>query len=44
MSHELVLIDREALSSELQRVFDAQTSEVLLDVLDKVAAQVRAAG
>jgi polyhydroxyalkanoate synthesis regulator phasin len=44
VSHELVLIDREALSSELQRVFDAQTSEVLLDVLDKVAAQVRAAG
>ena len=41
---EWVLIDREALLAELQRAFDAQTAEVLLSVLDKVAAQVRAAG
>ncbi len=44
MDSDLVLIDREALRSELQRAFDAQTSEVLLRVLDKVAAQVQAAG
>ncbi len=44
MSSELVLIDREALLAELQQAFDAQTAEVLLDVLDKVAAQVREAG
>ena len=44
MSSELVLIDREALLAELQRGFDAKTAEVLLGVLDKVAAQVRASG
>lgn len=44
MRSELVLVDREALLNELQRAFDAQTAEMLLGVLDKVAAQVRAAG
>jgi hypothetical protein len=44
MNGELVLIDREALLVELRRAFDAQTAEVLLRVLDKVAAQVRTAG
>lgn len=44
MNGELVLIDREALLVELRRAFDAQTAEVLLHVLDKVAAQVRTAG
>ena len=44
MESELVLVDREALLAELGRVFDAQTAETLLSVLDKVAAQVSAAG
>ena len=44
MESELVLIDREALLNELRRVFDPQTAETLLGVLDKVAAQVRATG
>jgi ABC-type transporter Mla subunit MlaD len=44
MNSEWVLIDREALLAELQQAFDAQTAEVLLRVLDKVAAQARAAG
>jgi hypothetical protein len=44
MSNDLVLIDREALLAELRRVFDPPTAEVLLAVLDKVAAQVRQAG
>jgi len=44
MANNLVLIDRMALLSELQRVFNAPTSEVLVGVLDKVAAQVKAAG
>lgn len=44
MESELVLVDREALLAELRRVFDAQTAEALLGVLDKVAGQVRAAG
>jgi seryl-tRNA synthetase len=44
MSDELVLIDREALLAELQHAFDEKTAEVLLGVLDKVAAQVRASG
>lgn len=44
MPGELVLIDREALLAELQKAFDTPTAEMLLGVLDKVAAQVRAAG
>lgn len=44
MESELVLVDREALLAELRRVFDVQTAEALLGVLDKVAGQVRAAG
>ena len=44
MSGELVLIDREVLLAELQRAFDSKTSEILLGVLDKVAAQVHASG
>jgi len=40
MSGKLGLIDREALLADLQRVFDAQTAEVLLGVLGKVAAQM----
>lgn len=41
---ELVLIDREALLTELRQVFDVKTAETLLRVLDEVAAQVRQAG
>lgn len=44
MNREWVLIDREALLAELRRAFDAQTAEVLLRVLDKVAAQARQDG
>ena len=44
MSSQLVLIDREALLAELHQAFDERTAEVLLNVLDKVAAQVRADG
>ena len=44
MSSDVVLIDREMLLAELQSAFDDQTAEVLLDVLDKVAAQVHAFG
>lgn len=44
MNSEWVLIDREALLAELQQAFDAQTAEVLLRVLDKVAAQARQDG
>jgi hypothetical protein len=39
-----ILVDREALVSELQKVFDVRTAQTLLDVLDKVAAQVLQAG
>jgi phage shock protein A len=39
-----MLIDRTALLAELRRVFNVPTSEVLVGVLDKVAAQVKAAG
>ena len=39
-----ILVDREALVSELQKVFDARTAQTLLGVLDKVAAQVLQAG
>lgn len=41
---ELVLIDRDALLTELRQVFDVKTAETLLSVLDKVAAQIRQAG
>ena len=44
MNSELVLIDRESLLVELQYAFDEKTAEVLLGVLDKVAAQVYASG
>jgi uncharacterized phage infection (PIP) family protein YhgE len=44
MNSEWILIDREALLTELQQAFDAQTAEVLLRVLDKVAAQARQGG
>lgn len=44
MQGKLVLIDRQALRAELRQVFDARTARTLLSVLDKVAAQVRAAG
>jgi hypothetical protein len=43
MSSDLILIDRELLLAELRRAFDAPTSGVLLNVLDKVAGQVQAA-
>jgi predicted nuclease with TOPRIM domain len=39
-----ILIDREALVSELQKVFDARTAQTLLGVLDTVATQVLQAG
>ena len=44
MNGELILIDREALLAELRQAFDPQTAEILLRVLDKVAAQVHRAG
>jgi len=44
MQSKLVLIDRQALQAELQEVFDARTVKTLLNVLDKVVAQVQAAG
>ena len=44
MSDSLILIDREALLAELRQAFDAQTAEVLMRVLDRVAAQVHQAG
>lgn len=44
MSKTMILVDREALFVELQMVFDVQTADTLLNVLDKVAAQVYAAG
>lgn len=44
MGSDLILIDRAVLLAELQKAFDVKTAEVLLGVLDKVAAQVRAAG
>ena len=39
-----VLIDRQRLLAELQRVFDVPTATTMLSVLDQVAAQVHAAG
>lgn len=44
MNSDLVLIDREALLAELHKAFDPETAEILLSVLDRVAAQVREAG
>jgi hypothetical protein len=44
MKSHLVLVDRDELLVELRQVFDAQTAETLLGVLDKVVAQVYAAG
>jgi hypothetical protein len=44
MNDRWVLIDREVLLAEMQRVFDARTAGVMLHVLDRVAAQVRQAG
>lgn len=44
MYSELVLIDRDALLSELKQVFDDKTAQTLLNVLDKVAAQVKESG
>ncbi len=41
MHGELVLVDRDILLSELRQIFDEKTSETLLSVLDKVAAQVK---
>ena len=40
MSNESVLIDREALLVELRQAFEPKTAEVLLCVLDRVAAQM----
>jgi phage shock protein A len=39
----MVLVERDVLQHELETVFDAQTTETLLRVLDKVASQVYAA-
>ncbi|HWP47623.1 MAG TPA: hypothetical protein VNM22_10715 [Candidatus Limnocylindrales bacterium] len=44
MSDSLILIDREALLAELRQAFDAQTAEVLMRVLDRVATQIHQAG
>jgi septation ring formation regulator EzrA len=44
MKSHLVLVDRDELLIELRQVFDVQTAETLLGVLDKVADQVYAAG
>src|SRR5918912_1485542 len=44
MSSEWLLIDRQAVKAELQKVFDAQTTTVLLGVLERVAGQIYAAG
>lgn len=43
MKEEEALMAREALLAELQRVFDAQTSETLLNVLNKVITQAHQA-
>ncbi|MCR4408631.1 MAG: hypothetical protein NUW24_17215 [Anaerolineae bacterium] len=44
MPQELILIDKQLVERELRRVFDQATTRVLVDVLDRVAAQVHAAG
>ena len=41
---ELMLIDRQAVQRELGQVFDQSTTRVLVNVLDRVAAQVYTAG
>jgi len=38
---ELIIIDREVLLGELQKVFDKNTASTLLGVLEKVTAQIR---
>jgi hypothetical protein len=38
----MVLVERDVLQQELETVFDVQTTETLLRVLDKVATQVYA--
>ncbi len=42
MTQTMVLVERDALSHELEQVFDRQTTETLLRVLDNVASQVYA--
>ncbi len=42
MTQTMVLVERDALSHELEQVFGRQTTETLLRVLDKVASQVYA--
>jgi hypothetical protein len=44
MTEPLILVNRETLSIELRKVFDRQTTDILLNVLDQVASQVHAAG
>lgn len=44
METHLMLVDREELFLELRQVFDVRTTEALLNVLNKVAKQVTAAG
>lgn len=44
MVKDMILIDREALLIELRTVFDERTADTLLNVLDRVAEQVHAAG
>ena len=41
MAEQWVLIDREALQTELEQAFDPQTAATLLGVLNKVARQMR---
>lgn len=41
---DLVLIDREQVRAELEKAFDARTSAIMLDVLERVASQTHAAG
>lgn len=43
MNHNMVLVERDVLQHELETVFDGQTTEALLRVLEKVASQVYAA-
>lgn len=44
MSTGQILVDRDALVGELEKVFDARTAQTLLGVLDKVAEQMHQAG
>ncbi|MBI4673346.1 MAG: hypothetical protein HY741_16975 [Chloroflexi bacterium] len=44
MANDLLLIDRQAIAAELRRAFDEPTTQVMLGVLERVAAQVHAAG